>query len=290
MRDGSRLLDVGCGTGDDAMALAELVGTSGQVFGVDSSAVMIEAARQRAAGLALPVSFTVGDAHRLAFADDTFDGCRADRIFQHLAQPDQALAELVRVAKPGAAVVVVDPDWETLVIDALDPAVTRRVVAAICDDHRHGRMGRQLPRLFRRAGLVEVGVVPVTPTIGDYALADQLFGLGEGLERARASGAVSAAEAENWVRGLQAADRAGEFFSAMSGFIVSGRNPNPAPAPFWVCSLWRTPKARSASVEQSDPAARSGSATTSGNGASLGRLLTFFSGGSFASLSLRLSR
>ena len=224
VRDGSCLLDVGCGTGDDAMALAELVGTSGQVLGVDSSAVMIAAAQQRAAGLALPVSFTVGDAHRLAFADDTFDGCRADRIFQHLAQPDQALAELVRVAKPGAAVVVVDPDWETLVIDALDPAVTRRVVEAICDDHRHGRMGRQLPRLFRRAGLVEVGVVPITPTIGDYALADQLFGLAR-VWSGRGTGTVSAAEAESWVRELQAADRAGEFFSAMSGFIVSGRKP-----------------------------------------------------------------
>jgi ubiquinone/menaquinone biosynthesis C-methylase UbiE len=225
VRDGSRLLDVGCGTGDDAIALAELVGTTGHVVGVDHSATMVAAARQRAAGLTLPVSFEVGDAHRLAFPDETFDGCRADRIFQHLAQPDQALAELVRVAKPGAIVAVADPDWETLVIDAPDHVVTRRVVEALCGDTRNGRMGRQLPRLFRHAGLVEVGVVPVTPTIGDFTLADQLFGLGEGLERARSTGAVSAAEADNWVRDLQAADRAGEFFSAMTGFIVTGRKP-----------------------------------------------------------------
>jgi SAM-dependent methyltransferase len=225
VRDGSRLLDVGCGTGEDAIALAQRVGTTGHVVGVDSSAVMIEAARQRAAGRALPVTFMVGDAHRLAFADDTFDGCRADRIFQHLEQPEQALAELIRVAKPGAVVVVVDPDWETLMVDAPDPAMTRRVVEALCDDHRHGRMGRQLPRRFRHAGLVEVGVVPVTATIGDYTLAEQAFGLGEGLAQAQASGAVSAASAEQWTRDLQEADRAGEFFSAMTGFIVSGRKP-----------------------------------------------------------------
>jgi ubiquinone/menaquinone biosynthesis C-methylase UbiE len=224
-RAGSRLLDVGCGTGDDAIVLGELVGPTGHVVGVDRSAVMIAAARQRAAGLALPVSFEVGDAHRLAFADETFDGCRADWTFQHLEQPDQALAELVRVAKSGAAVVVVDPDWETLMIDAPDHAVTRRVVGALCAETRHGWMGRQLPRLFRRAGLGGIGVVPVTVTLGDYALADQVFGLAAGLARAQASGAVSAAEAANWLRELQDADQAGEFFGAMAGFIVTGRKP-----------------------------------------------------------------
>ena len=224
-REGSRILDAGCGTGDDAIALAELVGAAGQVVGVDFSAAMVEEARNRVAGRALPVRFEVGDVHRLAFADGTFDGCRADRVFQHLEQPDQALAELVRVAKPGAVVVVADPDWETLVIDAPDRAVTRRVLEAIGADVRNGRMGRQLPRLFRRAGLVEVGVVAITPTIGDYALADRIFGIGEGLERARSTGAVSAAEADAWVRGLRDADQAGEFFSAMCGFIVTGRKP-----------------------------------------------------------------
>src|SRR5262245_13452086 len=63
VRDGSRLLDVGCGTGEDAIALAELIGTTGHVVGVDCSAVMIEEARQRIAGKTLPLSFEVGDAH-----------------------------------------------------------------------------------------------------------------------------------------------------------------------------------------------------------------------------------
>ncbi len=225
VRHGGRILDVGCGTGDDAIALAELVGTTGQVVGIDSSAVMVEEARRRAADLALPVTFTEGDAHHLTFADGTFDGCRADRTFQHLERPDQALAELVRVAKPGAVVLVADPDWETLVIDAPDQAVTRRVVEANSATTRNGRMGRQLPRLFRRAGLVEVGVVPVTITIGDYAVANQIFGFGDALERARGIGSIPASEADSWVRGLQEADRAGEFFSAMCGFIVTGRKP-----------------------------------------------------------------
>jgi hypothetical protein len=120
---------------------------------------------------------------------------------------------------------VADPDRDTLVIDAPDPVVMRRVVEAVCAGTRNGRMGRQLPRLFRRAGLVEVGVVASTATFSDYALADQIFGLREGLEQARSDGTVSARDADAWLDALQDADRAGEFFSAVSLFMVSGRKP-----------------------------------------------------------------
>ena len=91
-----RLLDVGCGTGDDTRALPV------RSVGLDASAAMIgEAARRGGA-------FVRGDAHALPFADATFDGCRADRTLQHLADPERALAEMVRVTRPGGRVVVVD--------------------------------------------------------------------------------------------------------------------------------------------------------------------------------------
>src|SRR5690348_15062672 len=48
LQAGNRVLDVGCGTGDDVRALARIVGPTGRVVGVDSSQTMIEAARRRA--------------------------------------------------------------------------------------------------------------------------------------------------------------------------------------------------------------------------------------------------
>src|SRR5262249_48824623 len=86
-RAGNRFLDAGCGTGDDVLALGRLVGRSGQVIGVDASETMISTARERSAGSDLPVEFHVGDIYRLDFADPTFDGCRVDRVFHHLADP-----------------------------------------------------------------------------------------------------------------------------------------------------------------------------------------------------------
>jgi ubiquinone/menaquinone biosynthesis C-methylase UbiE len=52
IQEGHHILDVGCGTGDDVMAIAKIVGDRGQVVGVDSSKAMITEARRRVEGLA----------------------------------------------------------------------------------------------------------------------------------------------------------------------------------------------------------------------------------------------
>ena len=158
IRPGHTVLDVGCGTGDDLRKLAELVGPSGHVIGVDRSEAMLREARARTEGLS--VECRVGDAHQLEFPANMFDACRSDRVFQHLEQPRQAIAELVRVTRQGGRVVVFDPDYDTLVVDAADKKLTRRIVAFISDSHREGWMGRRLRALAAQSGLVDVTVVP----------------------------------------------------------------------------------------------------------------------------------
>ncbi len=60
--------------------------------------------------------------------DATFDGCWADRLFQHLEAPLAALQELVRVTKPHGRVVVVDPDYSTQVMDFPDLGLRAKVL------------------------------------------------------------------------------------------------------------------------------------------------------------------
>lgn len=102
--EGSCVLDVGCGAGDDVLALAQIVGSKGRVVGIDNSETMIAEATKRVAGAVAQIEFQVKDAHDLDFEDDTFDGCRADRVFQHLERPKQALSEMTRVARPGSRI------------------------------------------------------------------------------------------------------------------------------------------------------------------------------------------
>lgn len=223
----ARILDVGCGTGDDALAMAERIGTGGAIIGLDASDTLVEEARRRTASKDLPVEFLTGDVHRLAFDDAEFDGCRADRVFMHLENPGQALAEMVRVTRPGGRVLVREPDWDTLVIDSPERDLTRNILHHHFDAAlRHSRIGRQLYRLFRQAGLVDVAAADCsTLVLTDFETADRLYGLEDAAARMTRQQPELAPRIAAWLADLRRADREGRFFSAVTGYTVVGMKP-----------------------------------------------------------------
>jgi ubiquinone/menaquinone biosynthesis C-methylase UbiE len=223
-RPGQRLLEVACGTGDDARVLASLVAPDGRVTAIDNSAAMVAEARQRAAAAGLPIDFQVGNAQHLELPDSSFDGCRCDRGFMHIPDPRQALAEMVRVAKPGGRIVVFEVDFETMTIDAPERPLARKIVNAWTDGFRNGWLGRYVPGFYRAQGLTDVIVEPhVLRTIAP--LASEVFGP-KTVARALAVGAVNESEAAAWLTYLDAALETGQFFSTLTGFLVSGRKPS----------------------------------------------------------------
>lgn len=77
----------------------------------------------------------------------------------HVENPRQTLAEMIRVARPGGRTVVLDPDFETLVIDAADRSLTRSILNFVCDSiARNGWIGRQRPALFRAVQLTDIAI------------------------------------------------------------------------------------------------------------------------------------
>src|SRR5262249_39710770 len=76
LRNGSRVLDLGCGLGDDTFEIAARVGTSGRVTGVDVSTSMIDEARRRAETRGRRIAFEVGDSQALRFPGAPFNGVR----------------------------------------------------------------------------------------------------------------------------------------------------------------------------------------------------------------------
>src|SRR5215467_12168746 len=75
---GDVVLDAGCGTGDDARAMAILVGPTGRVVGLDIRKETLAEARRRAVDAGVAVEFMQGDVQRLPFTDATFTRCRAE--------------------------------------------------------------------------------------------------------------------------------------------------------------------------------------------------------------------
>jgi len=159
------------------------------------------------------------------FADGTFDSCRADRVLQHLENPQKALSELVRVARAGARVAISDPDWDTIVIDAADRELTRQIVAFRCDTLRNGWMGRQHTALASQCGLVDVTTHAFTTMSIDWPLANRMLDLEASAHQAAAGGVISPSDVAEWLRDLVERHEAGCFLCAITGFTVCGRKP-----------------------------------------------------------------
>jgi ubiquinone/menaquinone biosynthesis C-methylase UbiE len=222
LKVGATILDVGCGTGQDAQELAHAVGPDGRVIGIDSSETMLKVARARAADGQLPIEYVLADATHLPFADASFDGCRASRVLAHVHEPELALTEMVRVAQPGARIVVADGDIDLTVVEIPDRTLARKIIHAACDQMQHGWIGRQIPRFFQQSGLGDIRVEGRMMQL-NYTFFQTVFsGI---LQRAQAAGTISEEELIHFWNTLKQAEQEQHFFAGAVGFIVSGQKP-----------------------------------------------------------------
>jgi SAM-dependent methyltransferase len=221
---GAVVVDVGCGLGDDVRALALRTAPDGRAIGVDLSASMIEEARRRsAAGTAPGGEFHVSDGATIPLDDGVADGCRCERVLQHVEDPAAVVREMARVVRPGGIVLAAEPDWGTVVIDGADPEIESALAAVAMTRVRSPAAGRSLRRLLSEAGLAEVEVIARTLVITELPRAELLLGVEGLLERAVADGVVPPARAEAWRTGLEATAAAGRLTAAITSFLAVGR-------------------------------------------------------------------
>jgi demethylmenaquinone methyltransferase / 2-methoxy-6-polyprenyl-1,4-benzoquinol methylase len=108
VRPGDRALDLCCGTGDIALALAR---QGADVTGLDFSEKMLEVARtrlQNSKSKAKNLKFIQGDAGQIPFPDNSFDAVTMGYGLRNLSSWETGLREMVRVAKRGGRIVVLD--------------------------------------------------------------------------------------------------------------------------------------------------------------------------------------
>ncbi|MEI6357614.1 MAG: methyltransferase domain-containing protein [Verrucomicrobiota bacterium] len=223
---GDRLLDVGCGLGEAALALGEDLGEGGEVVGIDASEQMLRVARANATAARCHTRFSVGDACSLDEPDDSFQAARSERTLQWLTNPSAAVAELVRVVRPGGRVSLIDTDWSTLRLDVGDEAIAAMVREAMRSErNRASNVGRRLFDLVRAAGCVPLASTEATQTwtawgpdespapLGCFSmesLADDLVDRGQ----------LAAADRGWFVSKVHDAARRGEFVMTLTMFAV----------------------------------------------------------------------
>lgn len=228
---GHRLLDVGCGLGEAALALATDLGAAGEVVGVDASERMLRVARASAADVPCRTRFTVGDACALDEPDDAFDAVRSERLLQWLSDPAVAVAEMVRVVRPGGRISLIDTDWSTFAIDVGDELIAAPVRDVMgTEHHRASHVGRRLHELVTAAGCIPLARTEATQTwttwdpdaspapLGCFSmdsLADDLV----------AGGRLAATDRQPFVSTIREAARRGRFGMRLTMFAVVAKVP-----------------------------------------------------------------
>lgn len=158
VRDGGRILDVGCGTGALVEAVASL-GDRSKIVGIDPSRPFIDYARQRFTNPRF--GFDCGDAMALPYPDRSFDCALSLLVFMFIPQPEKAANEMRRVTRAGGTVAACTWDsggggmemarifWEEAA--KLDPAADARPERSL-----HCNRAGQLTEVWRAAGLEDV--------------------------------------------------------------------------------------------------------------------------------------
>jgi ubiquinone/menaquinone biosynthesis C-methylase UbiE len=144
-RGDERALDVGCGAGALALALAPLVR---EVVGVDRVPELLALARERAPENA---TFVEADATRLPYGEGEFDLVGTLRTLHHVPRPELVAAELARVTKAGGQVLVID---QVAPVDPLDALAVDRFERARDPGHARLLPESDLRHLFDSNGLV----------------------------------------------------------------------------------------------------------------------------------------
>lgn len=109
---GMRILDVGCGTGNFSIKLAEM---GCKVIGIDISQKMLDQAKAKTKDKGLDIEFQKMDVYHLDFPVEEFDGVFSMAAFEFIQKPKQAYAEMYRVLKKGGHLLIgtinLDSKW-----------------------------------------------------------------------------------------------------------------------------------------------------------------------------------
>ncbi|MFE6052821.1 methyltransferase domain-containing protein [Kitasatospora sp. NPDC056446] len=232
----SRVIDLGCGAGPTLLALSR-VAPEAALVGIDRSDEFLQRARQGLQGHRGPVMAVAADLRTLLpCGDASADVVLSYNTVECLPDPEQLLAEVARVLRPGGRAVLAHVDFDSLVIAGADADLDRRVCHAFADDvqswmdHADGRIGRKLGLLLARSALRLVSVEPLltwSTELSGHAEAR----IGE-IRKALLSadkhgrGTVSAAEVEKWYAAVQEADHLGGFFFSELAFIAVAERPS----------------------------------------------------------------
>jgi hypothetical protein len=178
---GQRVLDLGSGVGDVSMAVARVVGPTGQVVGIerDSASIALAEERVKAAGFR-NVSFECADLNELEM-DKPFDAAVGRFILMFLRDPGSVLRSVLKLVREGGVIALQEVSWIPMLALGARLPLWSRVLAAIHETllrtGANPEMGLELYRVFQQIGLPTPEMHMDIVLGSDTAVADVILGV-----------------------------------------------------------------------------------------------------------------
>lgn len=226
IKNGNKILDIGCGPGVDTVELAKHIDSTGKIFGIDMDEEMISIADEEAIknNLSDKIEHKVGIAQNIPYPDNFFNSCRAERVFQVIPEKverDKVYEEIKRILIPNGKVVLIDVDFATLSIDYSDINIERKLVEYFTTKMRsNGIAGRELKRGLLNSGFNNVEII-IKP--GNYNSFEQMPFMGKQfIDRAISDHIISEDDGNNWLTELTNKTNNGTFFAMNNALVATG--------------------------------------------------------------------
>jgi len=215
---GDKVLDLGCGIGGATFPIAEEIGPSGFVAGVDISSAMIEVANRRARNRPA-LEFRVADACAIPYPDGFFDAARTERLFLYLPNRLAVIREMKRVVSTEGRVCLIDTDIDSTAIYSAKHALTRKMTSIVAASMPNPNSARELPALARQAGLRNIKIETFSISTPHEFF---LRAIAASLLKATDDGIVPRSEVEEFLTEQASLNASGDFFQAWLFVLVSG--------------------------------------------------------------------
>lgn len=228
VRPGDHVLDIGSGPGLLAYDIGVTVGASGRVCGIDISDDMLAMARARCSAQSW-TEFRRGDATQIPYDDDSFDAAASIQVYEYVDSIPAALAELYRVLRPGARVVIMDTDYDSLVMHTEDDARMARILAAWDEHFVHRDLPRALSSHLRDAGFTvrHREAIPIfNPEYHANTYSHGMIGVVAAFVAGRRG--VTQEEAEAWAAEFPRLGEKGAYFFSLNRYLFVADKPSAA--------------------------------------------------------------
>lgn len=227
---GSVVVDLGCGRGEDLLALAGRASRLPlRLVGLDSSEQSLVAARTRADGDPRLHFQQHHVPDPLPFEDGSIDVVYSNNLLECIHEPAVLASEIVRVLRPGGQLVIGHWDWDSQVFDGTDKPRIRRLVHAYADwqqawmEHSDGWMGRRLWGVFGATGHFTGSVHARVLINTRYAAPWFGFANAQAFRSLAGRGLASTEDVEQFEQEQTTLDRQGRYFYSISGYAYVGK-------------------------------------------------------------------